>query len=344
VVCAQLLRKVDTDPILGSDISGVTTAGFWLNTSASTSAGLYGYNYIATTGSGFVSVGGGVSGSGYSIVAAGASPVGALLKGDGVNYVQFLHGTANQVLGVNVGNTDLEYKTITAGSNVTVTPGPGALTISASVPAYTLSVGDGIAGATQGSVLTIDVVAGTLDQIKGTANQVLGMNAAATEPEFKTLTAGANISVDKTTPGVITISAPSAQPDGSNGDIQFYGGGVFDSFPLLNWSSATQTLYVAGGTMIDYDGVHGFGSSTYGLLLGGSAGTTADLYATDVTVRIAQGHGIDISAIGGNVGMGFFNASPVVKPSVAGSRGGNVALQNLLIALDDLGLITDGSS
>jgi hypothetical protein len=344
VVCAQLVRKVDTDPILGCDISGVTTAGFWLNVSDSTAAGTYGYNYIATTGSGYVTVGGGSAATGFSIIATGLSPTGALLKGDGTNYVMFPHGTASQVLGVNVGNTDLEYKTITAGSNVTVTPGAGAITISASVPAYTLSVGDGIAGATQGSVLTIDVVAGTLDQIKGTANQVLGMNAAGTEPEFKTIQGGSNISVDLTTPGFATISAPTAQPDGSNGDIQFYGGGVFDSFPLLNWSSFTQTLHVAGGVQIDYNGVHAYGGSTYGLFLGGLGGSTIDLNGSDVTIEITQGHGIDISAVGGSVGMGFFNASPVVKPTVAGSRGGNAALASLITALANLGLVADSTS
>lgn len=41
-------------------------------------------------------------------------------------------GTANQVLGVNNGATGLEYKTITAGSNVTVTHGANTITIASS--------------------------------------------------------------------------------------------------------------------------------------------------------------------------------------------------------------------
>lgn len=40
-------------------------------------------------------------------------------------------GTANQVLGVNTGGNALEYKTITAGVGVTITPGTGAITIAA---------------------------------------------------------------------------------------------------------------------------------------------------------------------------------------------------------------------
>lgn len=42
--------------------------------------------------------------------------------------------------------------------------------------------------------------------------------------------------------------------------------------------------------------------------------------------------------------MGFFSATPVTKPTVTGSRGGNAALASLLTALANLGLITDSSS
>lgn len=46
---------------------------------------------------------------------------------------------------------------------------------------------------------------------------------------------------------------------------------------------------------------------------------------------------------GAGVKMGFFNTPAIAKPAIAGSRGGNVALANLLIALDNLGLITDNT-
>jgi len=42
--------------------------------------------------------------------------------------------------------------------------------------------------------------------------------------------------------------------------------------------------------------------------------------------------------------VGFFNTTPVTKPTVTGSRDGNAALQSLLTALASLGLITDSSS
>lgn len=42
--------------------------------------------------------------------------------------------------------------------------------------------------------------------------------------------------------------------------------------------------------------------------------------------------------------LGFFGATPGTRPTVTGSRGGNAALQSLLAALANLGLITDSSS
>lgn len=45
-----------------------------------------------------------------------------------------------------------------------------------------------------------------------------------------------------------------------------------------------------------------------------------------------------------DTGVGFYSTTPIAKPTVTGSRGGNAALQSLLTALANLGLITDSSS
>lgn len=42
--------------------------------------------------------------------------------------------------------------------------------------------------------------------------------------------------------------------------------------------------------------------------------------------------------------MGFFGSAGAAKPTITGSRGGNVALASLLTALDSLGLITDSTT
>ena len=41
---------------------------------------------------------------------------------------------------------------------------------------------------------------------------------------------------------------------------------------------------------------------------------------------------------------GFYNTTPIVKPAVTGSRGGNAALASVLTALANLGLITNSST
>lgn len=51
--------------------------------------------------------------------------------------------------------------------------------------------------------------------------------------------------------------------------------------------------------------------------------------------------------LGGSSGsptVGFFGSAGTTKPTVSGSRGGNAALQNLMIALSDMGLVVDSTS
>lgn len=45
-----------------------------------------------------------------------------------------------------------------------------------------------------------------------------------------------------------------------------------------------------------------------------------------------------------SVGLAFFGGTPVGKPIVTGSRGGNAALASFLTALDSLGLVTDSTT
>jgi hypothetical protein len=81
-------------------------------------------------------------------------------------------GTASQVLGVNTGATGVEYKTITAGTNVTVTPSAGALTIAASggLTNPMTTAGDTIVGGSSGVPARLAI---------GSTNQVLTVVAGA---------------------------------------------------------------------------------------------------------------------------------------------------------------------
>lgn len=53
---------------------------------------------------------------------------------------------------------------------------------------------------------------------------------------------------------------------------------------------------------------------------------------------------LTLSTTGSAASIGFLGASPIARPSVTGSRGGNAALASLLTALANLGLITDSST
>ena len=164
-------------------------------------------------------------------------------------------GTADQLLGVNHAGTAVEYKTLTAGANVTITPSAGAITISSSgggggggtgtVTSVSLT-GDGTIfnSTVSGSPIT---VAGTLapallTQSANTflagpstgsavapsfrylgvndfaaspaANKVLGINAAGTGTEYKSIVAGSNVTV---TPGVGTITIAATGGGGGGG-------------------------------------------------------------------------------------------------------------------------------
>jgi len=92
------------------------------------------------------------------------------------------------------------------------------------------------------------------------------------------------------------------------------------------------------------------------LALTSSAGTiTIDCLShklVDVSgMNIKDGTNIEVgTSIGTKIAasssqkLGFFGATPIVQPTVTGSRGGNIALASLLTDLVSLGLIVDGTS
>ena len=73
------------------------------------------------------------------------------------------------------------------------------------------------------------------------------------------------------------------------------------------------------------------------------SGPNASLQATDVGGSLDLfGDNIHIGT--GGDAVGFFGVGAVSKPTVSGSRGGNAALASLMIALSNLGLVTDSTS
>jgi hypothetical protein len=83
----------------------------------------------------------------------------------------------------------------------------------------------------------------------GTANQVLGVNSSATGLEYKTLVAGANITITHSA-NTITLSAAggSGSPGGAANNVQYNGGGVFAGSNAFNFVPGTNPRVEINGT------------------------------------------------------------------------------------------------
>jgi hypothetical protein len=98
--------------------------------------------------------------------------------------------------------------------------------------------------------------------------------------------------------------------------------------------NAARVATLAGGTVWD--------SNLYTLATGKQEVITGFLMFDGRNIDIGTGTGTKIGGIGSV--MAFYGNTPIARPTVTGSRGGNAALASLLTQLAALGLITDSSS
>jgi len=104
---------------------------------------------IFTAGTGLTGNDGG-AGSPYTLSLS--IPVSTANGGTGLTSI----GTANQMLGVNNGATGLEYKTLTAGSGISVSHGAGTVTVNSTITQYTDEMAQDAVGGILGDTATID--------------------------------------------------------------------------------------------------------------------------------------------------------------------------------------------
>lgn len=102
-------------------------------------------------------------------------------------------------------------------------------------------------------------------------------------------------------------------------------------------ASGVGTLPASAVLAMGYDA-----GSTRGLLVAINSGAylRLDIEALDLRLKYQSTNRIQINS----TGIGFFAATPVAKPTVTGSRGGNAALASFLTAAANLGLITNSST
>lgn len=139
--------------------------------------------------------------------------------------------------------------------------------------------------------------------------------------------------------GGVGIAAGDADftADAPGGDLTISAGGGGSSGSLCNGGNITLSPGLPGNIT---------GNNAGSLIVGLRNGQTG---GTGGKFRINTENLTDVFTVGetnstGEPIMGFFLNSAVTRPAVTGSRGGNVALANLLIALQTLGLVSDNTT
>lgn len=199
-------------------------------------------------------------------------------------------GTASQVLGVNVGATALEYKTITAGANVTVTPAAGSITIAATGTvtsvAATGSTGLVVGGSPITSSGTLTFTLGTeLQGLSGLASTGMVVRTGAGAYALRTHVAGTGISI--------------TNPDGVAGNITINNTGVTS----VNLTQPAAGITVAGGPITTT------GSIT--LALANDLSALEGLAGTGLAVRTATDTWSQVSVAGTASRIAVTNGSGV---------------------------------
>lgn len=169
---------------------------------------------------------------------------------------------------------------------------------------------DGINDSGNGQSITLSTATGTFDF----------SNASGTMDVMSASSAG--------------VASFSAQSAGGSSAAKFIGefGGGGDGYELSgnnNGTSGTFRLSLTGGSVSKANVFEAITDSTNSL--------------TDINIGQTSGFhmiGLDLSIDG----LGFYGQTPVAKPTITGSKGGNAALASLLTALADLGLITDSTT
>lgn len=131
--------------------------------------------------------------------------------------------------------------------------------------------------------------------------------------------------------------------DGSDDEFFEANTGVFRgelNTAQLTADNTTITYSAGSGLIIDREAA---GASNLDFARNGSLEAFIGLTSSDDLQLDANGDAILIQSGGGGQ-LGFFGTSSAAKQQVLGSTGGNVALQNLLTALENYGLITDGTT
>jgi hypothetical protein len=223
------------------------------------------------SGAGTYSAGTGITltGTTFSLT----SPVTATLGGTGLTSL----GTANYVLGVNTAGTALEYKTVTGGTAITVTPTAGTLTIT----------NTGVTSAVAGTGISVSGGTGAVT-ISNTGVTSVGLSL----PSFITVT-GSPVTTTGTLTGTLasqTANTAFIAPNGSAGaptfrallaaDLPFKLYSESISSPTNASATGTNTVAIGSGSVASGTGTLAMGSGAKASIFGQQA-VANGRFATD---------------------------------------------------------------
>jgi len=284
------------------------------------------------------------------------------VSGDGPsNNVQIDTGDAVDPTGTSGGVTLTSGAAGSVSGDVNLTTGSvsetggwtGYLNISTGYGAQTNS---GNVGITTGNINGVATVSGSIGLLTGTA---IGGNGSSGGINITTGTpSGTGTRGDVTIDGNVTHVKSPIHVEGAVGGPAIIDvvpdplSNPYTSYYTASTTDATNTtgIWVSSGSA-DGSGNSGevdFGSGNSNT---GNSGLTY-IFSGDATgggnsgdIQIITGAGTTRGAVKIDGGaLSFFGATPHVKPTVSGSRGGNAALASLVSALAQLGLVTDSTT
>jgi hypothetical protein len=284
-------------------------------------------------------------------------------------------GTANQLLGVNVGGLGLEYKSILAGSGISVTPESGQLTIanigvtsitgtanqitaSASTGAVTLSLPSSISvtsitvsNLTASSFVYSDT-GGLLMTTSAPTNGQLLIGSTGVAPVIGNITGGTGLSVTNgagtislANTGVTSIVAGNGiSVSGGTGDVTVTNNGVtsFSTGTTGLSPSATSTGAITlTGILVAANGGTGFSSYTVGDIMYANSTTTLAKLTSAVAGNALISGGVSTAPNWGKIGL-----TTHVSGTLGVANGGtnsNTTLNNNRIMVSSGGAIVESA-
>jgi hypothetical protein len=150
----------------------------------------------------------------------------------------------------------------------------------------------------------------------------------------------------------MSLSSPSTTGANTAMSVNLVDATVDDStdgpnvtFAYSGTSAIDPELRLQNKIQVKFDADASFGASRPSWAWGGDEDSGAWRVAADEWAMGAGGvEAVRIKETGAASQLGFHATTPIGKPTVSGSRGGNAALASLLTELANYGLITDSSS